>query len=195
MLDAIRGRRWVIGLALATIAWNIIEAVVAISAGIAASSIALVGFGLDSVVEVTAAAVVLWQFLGIVEERERMALRLIGASFFLLAAYVAIFAIRDLASGDEPESSAVGIALTAISLVVMPALAVAKRRVGQAIGSPTVIADSKQTLLCVWLSASTLLGLVANAAFGWWWADPLAALAIAALAVNEGREVWERDDD
>ena len=184
-------RRWVISLAVATIVWNTIEAAVAIIAGVAAASVALVAFGLDSVVEVTAAGVVLWQFLGIAEKRERLALRLIGASFFLLAAYVAVFAARDLIVASKPDASPVGIGLTITSLVVMPALALAKHHVGTRISSPTVLADAAQTWLCVWLSAATLAGLAANAAFGWWWADPVAALAIAAIALHEGREAWE----
>ncbi|HLA66171.1 MAG TPA: cation transporter [Acidimicrobiia bacterium] len=177
-----------------TIGWNALEAAVAITAGLAASSAALVAFGLDSVVEVTAAVVVLWQFLGIAEERERLALKLIGASFFLLAAYVAFSSINDLVTGSEPDASTVGIVLTALSVMVMPALAWAKRRAGERINSRTLIADAHQTLLCVYLSASTLLGLVANAAFGWWWADPAAALVVAGLALNEGREAWGGGD-
>jgi divalent metal cation (Fe/Co/Zn/Cd) transporter len=185
-----QGRRRAIGVELLTVGWNAIEAVVAIAAGFAASSIALVGFGLDSVVEVSAALIVLWQFFGIPEEREQRALKLIGASFFVLAAYVAFSSVRDLVTTVKPEASTVGIILTAVSLVVMPILAWTKIRIGRDIGSRTLIADSGQTKLCVYLSASTLAGLAANAAFGWWWADPIAALVIAAVAVSEGREAW-----
>lgn len=177
-------------LAWATIAWNVIEAVVAISAGAAASSIALVGFGLDSTVEVLSAVVILWQLHGLAEDRERRALRLIAVSFFALAVYVAVQAIVDLSSRAQPESAPVGIGLAIASLVVMPILAGAKRRTGRAMGSSTVVADSNQTKLCAYLSAILLGGLLLNASVGWWWADPLAALAIAVLAINEGREAW-----
>ena len=177
-------------LAWATIAWNVVEAVVAIAAGTAASSIALVGFGLDSTVEVMSAVVIVWQFRGLAEDRERRALKLIAMSFFGLAAYVAVQAMLDLLRRSEPESSAVGIGLAIASLIVMPMLALAKRRNGIAMGSATVVADSNQTRLCAYLSAILLVGLILNATVGWWWADPIAALAIAALAVNEGPEGW-----
>jgi len=186
-------RRLGIHLELLTVGWNAIEAVVAISAGIAAGSVALVAFGLDSVIEVSAALVVLWQFLGAPEDRERRALRLIGACFFALAGYVTLSSLIDLATRSEPDASTVGIILTAVSLVVMPALAWAKRRAGQHMGSRTLVADSTQTQLCAYLSATTLAGLAANRAFGWWWADPLAALVIAAVAIREGREAWRGD--
>ena len=183
-------QRRAVRLAWATIAWNVVEAVVAIAAGAAANSIALVGFGLDSTVEVMSAVVIVWQFRGLAEERERRALKLIAVSFFGLAAYVGVQAIIDLAGNSEPESSPVGIGLAIASLVVMPLLARAKRRTGNAMGSVTVVADSNQTKLCAYLSAILLGGLVLNATTGWWWADPIAALAIAALAANEGREAW-----
>jgi divalent metal cation (Fe/Co/Zn/Cd) transporter len=182
--------RRAVRLAWATIAWNVIEAVIAITAGAAASSIALVGFGLDSSVEVMSAVVILWQFHGLAEERERRASKLIAVSFFSLAVYVAIQAIVDLSGRSEPESSWVGIVLAIASLVVMPLLARAKRRTGNELGSVTVVADSNQTKLCAYLSAILLGGLLLNSIVGWWWADPLAALGIAALAVNEGREAW-----
>lgn len=177
-------------LAWATVAWNVVEAVVAIGAGAAAGSIALVGFGLDSTVEVMSALVIVWQFRGVSAERERRALKLIAVSFFALAAYVTIQAIVELASVSEPSESTVGIGLASASLVVMPVLARAKRRNGALMGSVTVLADSNQTKLCVYLSAVLLAGLVLNATVGWWWADPVAALVIAALAANEGREAW-----
>jgi divalent metal cation (Fe/Co/Zn/Cd) transporter len=186
-------RRVAFRLECLTVGWNTIEGVIAIAAGIGASSIALVGFGLDSAVEVSAALVVLWQFFGIPEDRERRALRLIGGCFFALAAYVAISSMYDLATHSEPDASTVGIILTGVSLVVMPVLAIVKRRAGQRIGSRTLVADSAQTRLCAYLSASTLAGLAANAAFGLWWADPLAALVIAYVAVAEGREAWRGD--
>ncbi len=183
-------QRRAVRLAWATIAWNVAEAAVAIAAGSAANSIALVGFGLDSTVEVMSATVIVWQFRGLAEDRERRALKLIAVSFFGLATYVAVQAIIDLVGTSRPESSPVGIGLAIASLVVMPLLARAKRRTGNAMGSVTVVADSNQTKLCAYLSAILLGGLVLNATVGWWWADPIAALAIAALAVNEGREAW-----
>jgi divalent metal cation (Fe/Co/Zn/Cd) transporter len=173
----------------------VLEAVVAVSAGIVAGSIALIGFGLDSLIEVFAATVVVWEMRGVSEDRERVALRLIAVSFFVLAAYVSIEAIRDLAVGAEAAESDVGIALAAVSLVVMPVLAIMKRRVGRAMDSRTLVADSTETLLCSYLSAILLVGLVLNATVGWWWADPLAAMGIAALAVREGREAWSEGHD
>ncbi|MDW3219463.1 MAG: cation transporter [Acidimicrobiales bacterium] len=188
-----RLRRRVVVLAWMTIAWNVIEAVVAIGAGLEAGSLALVGFGLDSTIEVASAAVILWQFAGADEQRERQALRLIALSFFALAAYVSVQALYDLSTTSEPDASVVGIVLAALSLVVMPLLATAKRRTGRRLGSVTVAADSQQTWLCTYLSAVLLVGLVLNAALGWWWADPLAGLVIAALALREGREAWSGD--
>jgi divalent metal cation (Fe/Co/Zn/Cd) transporter len=177
-------------LAWATIIWNVIEAIVAIAAGAAARSVALVGFGLDSTVEVLSALVIVWQLGSVGEDRERRALRLIAVSFFALALYVATQAIVDLSSRAEPDSSPVGIGLAIASLIVMPILAGAKRRTGRAMGSSAIVADSNQTKLCAYLSAILLGGLLLNATVGWWWADPLAALAIAVLAVNEGRQAW-----
>jgi divalent metal cation (Fe/Co/Zn/Cd) transporter len=198
--DIARLRRRGLALAGLTIAWNVIEAAVAIAAGIAAGSIALVGFGFDSTVEVMSSVVVGWQFLGEArsgydEERERLALRLIAVSFFVLAAYVIFESSRALFTDADADQSTVGIALAAVSLLVMPALAVAKRRTADALGSPTLRADSQETLLCAWLSAALLGGLVLNAVLGWSWADPVAALAIAAFAVSEGVEAWRGDDD
>ncbi len=177
-------------LAAATIAWNVTEAVVAITAGVAAGSIALVGFGLDSTVEVLSALVILWQFTSNADQREQHALKLIALSFFALAAYVTVQAVADLIGRAEPEGSPVGIALAIASLIVMPLLAIAKRRTGRAMASSTVIADSNQTKLCAYLSAILLVGLVLNETVGWWWADPVAALGIALLATNEGRDAW-----
>jgi divalent metal cation (Fe/Co/Zn/Cd) transporter len=178
-------------LAWLTIGWNLVEGVVAISAGIAAGSLALVGFGLDSFVEVFAGGVVLWQLLDHAdEERERRALRLIAASFFALAVYVVAEAARDLVAGVEAGESAVGIGLAVVSLAVMPSLAWAKRRTGRAMGNPVVVADSTETALCSYLSVILLVGLALNASVGWWWADTLAALGIAAMAVREGLEAW-----
>jgi divalent metal cation (Fe/Co/Zn/Cd) transporter len=181
-------------LAGASVAYNAFEAIVAISAGAAASSIALVGFGLDSVVEMGSALVILWQFRhSMPEARERRALRLIAVSFFVLAAYVALESLRSLLTREEAEPSMLGIAIAALSLVVMPALAWAKRRTGRQLGSPTVVADSRQTLLCTYLSAVLLAGLLLNSLLGWWWADPLVGLVVAALAVREGLEAWRGD--
>jgi divalent metal cation (Fe/Co/Zn/Cd) transporter len=182
--------RRAVRLAWLTIAWNVVEAIVAIAAGTAAGSIALVGFGLDSTVEVMSAVVILWQFRGLAEDRERRALKLIAVSFFGLATYVAVQAVLDLVNQSEPDTSSVGIGLAIASLIVMPLLAWAKRRNGTAMGSVTVVADSNQTKLCAYLSAILLGGLILNATVGWWWADPIAALGIATLAASEGREAW-----
>jgi len=181
-------------LALATIGWNLVEAVVAITAGAVAGSSALIGFGLDSTVEVGAAAVALWYLAGVDEEREHRALRMIGVSFFALAAYIVFDAGRDLLTGADPDTSAVGIVLAALSLLVMPLLAAAKRRTGQRLGSRALVAESAETQLCAYLSAILLVGLVLRATVGWTWADPLAALGIAVLAAREGREAWKGED-
>jgi divalent metal cation (Fe/Co/Zn/Cd) transporter len=181
-------------LAAFTIAWNLAEGAIAIAAAIAAGSRALIGFGLDSAVESISATVLLWR-LG-VERRdpdradavERVATRAIGVSFVLLAAFVSYDAIRSLANGDEPDTAPAGIAVTALSLVVMPVLARRKRRVATALGSRAARADSAQTSACAWLSAVVLAGLAANAALGWWWADPVAALGVVVLLLNEARE-------
>jgi divalent metal cation (Fe/Co/Zn/Cd) transporter len=178
-------------LAAASVSYNAAEAVVAIAAGAAAGSAALVGFGLDSVVEVSSGLVILWQFRHrLPESREQQALRLIALSFFALAGYVAQDSVRALVSGADPDASPVGIALASASLVVMPFLSWAQRRTGRALGSNAVVADGTQTLLCTYLSAVLLVGLVLNAALGWGWADPVAGLVIAAVALKEGREAW-----
>lgn len=193
-----RLRRRGLLLAWATIGWNVIEGIVAVSAGLAAGSIALVGFGIDSGIEVASSVVIVWQFAaegrhGIDDDRERLALRLIALSFFGLAAYVSIQAVIDLTGRSEASTSPVGIVLAALSLAVMPALAIAKRRTGTRMGSRTLVADSAETMLCTYLSAVLLVGLLLDAVAGWWWADPLAALMIAGLAIKEGREAWEGD--
>ena len=178
-------------LAGASVAYNSAEAVIAITAGAAAGSAALVGFGLDSVVEVSSGLVILWQFRHVLpQSREQQALRAIALSFFALAAYVAQDSVRALLGGDDPDTSRVGIALAATSLVVMPFLSWAQRRTGRALHSNAVVADSSQTLLCTYLSAVLLGGLVLNATLGWGWADPLAGLVIAAVAAKEGRDAW-----
>lgn len=179
----------------ATITYNAIEAAVALTAGAAASSSALIGFGLDSVIEVLSAAAIAWQFAGgrNHEDREHVALRVVAFSFFALAAFVTVDAVRALAGGTPAEHSTVGIALAAVSLVVMPGLSWFERRTGRELGSASVVADSRQTLLCAALSGVLLVGLVANSALGWSWADPLAALVIAGFAVREGREALRGD--
>ncbi|WP_263118767.1 cation transporter [Cellulomonas sp. RIT-PI-Y] len=183
--------RWIVA---GTIGYNVVEAVVAITAGRVASSSALVGFGLDSTVEVLSAAAVAWQFAAPdPERRERIALRVIAVSFFGLALLVGIDAARSLLGGAEAEHSTVGIVLAAVSLGIMPALSWAERRAGRELGSASAVADSRQTLLCSWLSAVLLAGLVLNSWLGWAWADPLAALVIAGVAVKEGRESWRGD--
>ncbi len=180
--------RWVVA---ATITYNVAEAVVALAAGAVASSAALVGFGLDSVVEVLSAVAVAWQFAGRdPEARERTALRLIAVSFFGLAAFVAVDAVRSLAGAGEPAHSPVGIGLAVASLLIMPALSAFERRTGRELGSASAVADSRQTLLCAWLSGVLLVGLLLNATLGWTWADPVAALLIAAWAAREGLEAW-----
>jgi divalent metal cation (Fe/Co/Zn/Cd) transporter len=178
-------------LVAATITYNVVEAVVAISAGTVASSSALVAFGLDSTIEVASAAAVAWQFAGRdPEARERAALRVIAVSFFALAAYVTVESVRTLLGAAEPEPSTVGIVLAAVSLVVMPFLSAAQRRAGRELGSSSAVADSHQTLLCTYLSGVLLLGLVLTATLGWSWADPVVALVIAAVAVREGITAW-----
>ena len=178
-------------LAGASVAYNVVEAVVAVGAGLVAGSVALVGFGLDSTVEVSSGLIVLWQFRHpLPEAREQRALRLMAVSFFALAAYVGVESVRGLLGESRPDASPVGIGLAVASLLVMPLLSVAQRRTGRALGSQAVVADSTQTLLCTYLSAVLLVGLLLNATLGWSWADPLAGLVIAAVAVKEGREAW-----
>ncbi|OEV03999.1 cobalt transporter [Streptomyces nanshensis] len=182
-------------LVAATISYNVVEAVVAITAGSLASSTALVGFGLDSVIEVSSAAAVAWQFsareYSVREAREKRTLRIIAFSFFALAAYVTVDAGRALLGSADADRSVPGIVLAALSLAVMPFLSAAQRRTGRELGSASAVADSKQTLLCTYLSGVLLLGLLANATVGWSWADPVAALIIAAVAVKEGRDAWQ----
>ncbi|MGP4025813.1 cation transporter [Actinomadura sp. 3N407] len=186
--------RWLVA---ATITYNAVEAVVAIGAGTLASSGALVAFGLDSVVEVASAAAVAWQFSArdpeVIERRERRALRIIAVSFFALAAYVTADSLQSLLDGGRAEHSTPGLVLAALSLAIMPGLSYAQRRTGRELGSASAVADSKQTLLCTYLSAVLLVGLAVNSLFGWTWADPIAALVIAAAAVKEGRDAWRGD--
>jgi divalent metal cation (Fe/Co/Zn/Cd) transporter len=181
-------------LVAATIGYNVVEAVVAIGAGAAAGSTALIGFGLDSVIEVSSAAAVAWQFAGRdPEAREKTALRVIAISFFALAGYVTVESLRALLGGAEAGHSTAGLVLAAVSLAVMPGLSYLQRRSGRELGSRTAVADSKQTLLCTYLSAVLLAGLAVNSLFGWSWADPIAALVIAVVAVKEGRAAWRGD--
>jgi divalent metal cation (Fe/Co/Zn/Cd) transporter len=177
--------------AAATITYNVIEAIVALGAGAVADSAALIGFGLDSVIEIASALALSWQFSSRnPEKREHLTLRIIAASFFALAAFVALDAVHSLAGGGEAQSSTPGIVIAALSLAIMPVLSWAQRRAGRELGSRTAVADSKQTLLCTYLSAVLLAGLVLNGLFGWWWADAGAALVIAAIAVREGINAW-----
>jgi divalent metal cation (Fe/Co/Zn/Cd) transporter len=177
-------------LAWVGIAWHFVEFAIAIAAGIAASSIALIGFGIDSGIESVAGFVLLWRFASVRESAERTAQQVIAVSFWVLAAYVAAEALRALVTGDRPEESWVGIGLAAFTAPTMPLLAWAKRRVGHRLHSSATISESNQTLVCAYLSVALLVGLGANALFGWWWADPGAALVIAALAAREGLESW-----
>ncbi|MFA5707639.1 cation transporter [Mycolicibacterium sp.] len=181
--------RWFVA---ATITYNIIEAAVAIPEGARVGSTALIGFGLDSVIEVSSAAAVAWQFAGRDHEsREKTALRVIAFSFFALAAYVTVDAVQSLVGvGEPPRHSTIGIVLAALSLAIMPVLSWLQRRAGRELGSLSAVADSKQTLLCTYLSAVLLVGLALNGLFGWWWSDSVAALVIAAVAAREGVEAW-----
>lgn len=183
--------RWIVSF---TIVYNIIEAVVALSAGTIASSSALIGFGLDSLVEVGSAAAVAWQFAAPdPRTRERVTLRLIAAAFFALALVVTVDAVRALVDAEQAAHSPVGIGLALASVTLMPLVAWFERRTGRELGSPTAIADSRQLILCTYLSAALLIGLALNAWLDWWWADPVAALVIAALAVREGINTWQGD--
>lgn len=182
-------------LAGTSVGYNAIEAVIAIGAGLAAGSVALVGFGLDSMVEVSSGLIILWQFSHrLPESREQRALKLMAISFFALAAYVSFESIQALVTGHDPDPSTVGIVLASVSLAVMPFLSWAQRRTGKALGSNAVVADSTQTLMCTYLSAVLLLGLVLNATLGWSWTDPIAGLIIAAVAFREGLEAWRGDN-
>ncbi len=190
-----RGQR----LAWITISWNSAEGIVAIASGAVAGSIALIGFGVDSFVEVFAGIVISWRLAQerhdahVSEAAEHRAVKLIAGTFLLLSIGIAIESARKLIGGEHPEVSVVGIVLTIVSLVVMPLLARAKREVGRAMGSRAVEADATETMLCVWLSAIVLVGLLLNALFGWWWADPVAALGIVYIAGREGIEHWLSD--
>lgn len=181
-------------LVTATITYNILEAAIALAAGTQASSTALIGFGLDSLIEVASAAAVAWQFSAAdPETREKAALRFVAVSFFALATYITVESVLALTGRTEARPSPVGIALASVSLLVMPALSWAQRRAGRELGSRSAVADSKQTLLCTYLSGVLLVGLLLNAWLGWSWADQGAALVVAGVAVREGREAWRGD--
>jgi divalent metal cation (Fe/Co/Zn/Cd) transporter len=183
--------RWIV---TATIVYNVVEAVVAITAGTVASSAALIGFGLDSTIEVLSAAAVAWQFTRRDPERwEQGTLRVIALAFFALATYVTATSVLALVGHADVEHSPLGIVITALSVVIMPFLSFAERRAGRELGSATAVADSKQTLICTYLSAAVLVGLIVNSLFGWWWADAIAGLVIAAFAIREGIEAWRGD--
>jgi divalent metal cation (Fe/Co/Zn/Cd) transporter len=183
-----------------TLLYNVLEAVVGLVAGLAAGSVALIGFALDSVAEGSSASILIWRLRTersgnrTAEEAERRSIRLVGAAFLILALYVGARAVYDLVTRSEPEESLAGIVLALVSLVVMPLLAYRKNRMARLLNSRALQADAAQTTLCTYLSAFLLVGLVANAWFGWWWADPAAGLAIAAFAAKEGRELWTTQD-
>ena len=173
-----------------------LEGAVAIIAGIVAGSIALIGFGIDSAIEGFASVVIVWRFTGsrtLSEAAERKAQKLVAIQFFILAPYVGVEAIRGLLNGDRPEESIVGIALAASSVVVMPLLGRAKRRIGSRMGSSATASEGKQNVLCAYLAGALLVGLLGNALFGAWWLDPVVALFIAYVAIREGREAWRGD--
>ena len=174
-------------------AWHLVEFTVAVGAGIAASSIALVGFGFDSLIESLAAFVIVWLFSGSrgsSATSERHAQRLIAASYFALVAYIAVEATRTLAGGQHPKTSWIGIALAAVTAPTMPLLARAKRRIGRQLNSSATVSEAGQNMICAYLSVALLAGLLLNALAGWWWADPVAALAIAGIAAREGVQSW-----
>ncbi|WP_136024844.1 cation transporter [Microbacterium sp. K27] len=183
--------RFIVGF---TISYNVIEAVVAIWAGALASSAALIGFGLDSVVEVLSAAAIAWQFTRKDPERwEKVTVRAIGLAFFALAAYVTVDAVVSLITQEGPEHSPLGLGITALSLIIMPLLAWFEVRTGRELDSKSVMADAKQLILCIYLSGAVFVGLILNTLFGWWWADSVAALVVAVLAIREGIEAWRGD--
>ena len=175
-------------------AWHFVEFAIAVGAGIAAGSVALIGFGIDSLIESLAAFVILWLFTGgrgSSEASERRAQRMIAASYFVLVAYIGVEASRDLLGGHHPQTSWVGIGLAAFTAPTMPLLARAKRNVGLKLNSSATVSEAGQNMICAYLSVALLVGLLLNALVGWWWADPAAALVIAAVAGNEGREAWQ----
>lgn len=182
------------------LAYNVLEAAVGLVAGVFAGSVALIAFGLDSIIESSSSIVVIWRFraeksgTSTSEDAEQKAVRLVAVAFYALAVYVAVHSAIELARGTRPEESVVGIVLAVASLIVMPVLAARKRRLALELSSRSLMADSKQTSLCTYLSLFLLVGLVANFALGWWWADPVAGLGIALFAAREGHELWTTED-
>jgi divalent metal cation (Fe/Co/Zn/Cd) transporter len=189
--------RWAKLLAWSSLVWMTAEGAIAIGAGIAAGSIALIGFGIDSAIEGMASVVIIWRFWGsraLSETAERRAQKLVAVQFFILAPYVAIEAVHALVTGHEAETSWLGIGLTVASAAFMPAFGIAKRRIGARLGSAATAAEGTQNMLCAYLSVAVLAGLLGNTLIGWWWLDPLAALFIAYVAVREGREAWKGEE-
>lgn len=188
-----------IALEIFSVSWMTVEAAVAVAAGLAAGSVALMAFGLDSVIEFVAAFVVLETFraeqAGRSDAREQRALRIIGVTFFLLAAYIVAEASYTLIAASKPDGSAAGVAVSAAALLVMPSLSLLKRHTGTRLGSHMLLADAAESLFCAYLSATVLVGLLLNITLGWWWADPVAALAVVPFVIKEGLEALEGDDD
>lgn len=184
-------------LAWGSLVWMTAEGAIAVIAGLLAGSIALVGFGIDSAIEGLASVVIIWRFWGsraVSETAERRAQKLVAVQFFVLAPYVAVEAVRTLITGHEADVSWLGIGLTIASAIFMPLFGLAKRRVGQQLGSSATVSEGAQNMLCAYLSVAVLVGLLGNALAGWWWLDPIAALYIAYAAVQEGREAWRGDE-
>jgi divalent metal cation (Fe/Co/Zn/Cd) transporter len=195
--ERLDNERWARRLAWGGNAWHVIEFAAALGAGIAAGSVALIGFGADSLIEVFSGSVIAWLFSGgrgASEDAERRAQGLIAVSYFVLATYIVAESLHDLTGGHHPQPSWIGIALATVTAVTMPILARAKRRVGGKLGSAATTAEAEQNQICAYLSIALLVGLLANALFGWWWADPTAALVIAAIAAHEGRVSWRGDE-
>lgn len=189
--------RWARLLAWSSLAWMTAEGVIAVIAGVAAGSIALIGFGLDSAIEGLASVVIIWRFWGaraLSEKAERRAQKLVAVQFFILAPFVAFESVRALATGHAADTSWLGIGLTVASAALMPAFGIAKQRVGERLGSGATMAEGTQNMLCAYLSVAVLVGLLGNTLVGAWWLDPLAGLFIAYVAVREGREAWEGED-
>jgi divalent metal cation (Fe/Co/Zn/Cd) transporter len=192
----LRAARWARWLAWASLAWMSVEGAVGLVAGFQANSIALVGWALSSVVEGLASVIVIWRFTGtrtLSETAEVRAQKAVAVSFWLLAPYVAIESIRNLLTGAAPETTLLGIGLTVSSLALMPALGIAKQRLGSRLSSRATAGEGTQNLLCAYLAGAVLVGLVGNSLWGWWWLDPLAGLLVAAVAISEGREAWRGD--
>jgi divalent metal cation (Fe/Co/Zn/Cd) transporter len=192
-----RAARWARALSWASLVWMTVEGAAGLAAGLAAGSIALIGWAMSSVVEGLASVIVIWRFTGsrtLSETAEGRAQKAVAVSFWLLAPYVAIEAVDKLIAGEHADTSGLGIALTALSLVLMPGLGIAKRRLGARLGSGATAGEGAQNLLCAYLAGAVLLGLAANALFGWWWLDPLMGLVVAAMAVREGTEAWRGED-